>query len=77
MTALQYSQLMYLTLCELGNDADDNIVGIAMDKFGNINLARAERDADRAAELEESMRHVRRTAGYQKSGAYGVFGGGK
>ena len=39
---------------------------------------RAEGELKRIAdEREETMRHVRQTAGYQKYGSYGVFGGGK
>jgi hypothetical protein len=39
---------------------------------------RAEGESKRiAAEREETLRHIRQTAGYQKYGSYGVFGGGK
>lgn len=84
MTNLEYSRAVVLMLCEAGDiaqydDASDYayLCAIAIDKFANINLAVRERDEDRAAEYEQTMRHVRQTAGYQKYGAYGVYGGSK
>jgi hypothetical protein len=84
VTNLEYSQAVVLMLCDAGNiaqDVDDSehayLCAIAIDKFANINLAARERDEDRAAEYEQTMRHVRQTAGYLKYGAYGVFGGSK
>jgi hypothetical protein len=76
VSPLEYSrECWFAILGQCPEDATD--VGYAAEAYSNIRLARDEYDVEVAAANEATMRHVRQTAGYQKYGAHGAFGGGK